>query len=143
MADIGRVLRSTSADSVEPEAQVVDNHEIGWRGEFDRVSASAAVFYNTSDLGSTFDEQLRLLRQKEEIYGVELTADWRATERWTFGGAASWQEGKADTDEDGDVDAYLPATRISPAKLSLYGEYQPSERWNLRLQATDDSSTEP
>jgi iron complex outermembrane receptor protein len=139
VADIGRVLRGTSAQSVEeiePDAQVVDNYEIGWRGEFDRISASAAVFYNTSDLGSTYTTDLRLQRQKEEIYGVELTADWRATERWTFGGAVSWQEGKADSDDDGDVDAYLPATRISPAKVTMYGEYEPSDRWNLRLQAT-------
>lgn len=141
VADIGRVLRTTDAASVEevdPEAQVVDNYELGWRGSFQRLDASASVFYNTSDLGTGFDEDLRLLRQEEEIYGVELTADYRFDLPWTVGGTLSWQEGKADTDDDGDgdVDAYLPVTRISPPKLTAYAEYAPSERWDARMQLT-------
>ena len=35
-----------------PEAQVVDSYEIGWRGGFQGFDASAAVFYNTSNLGT-------------------------------------------------------------------------------------------
>lgn len=139
VADIGRVLRTTSASSVEavnPEAQVVDNYELGWRGAFQRLDASASVFFNTSDLGTSFDEDLNLLRQKEEIYGFELTADYRVSDPWTLGGTFSWQEGKADTDDDGSVDAYLPVTRISPPKLTAYAEYAPTERWDARVQLT-------
>lgn len=43
---------------------------------------------------------------------------------------------KADTDNDGDVDAHLPVTRISPPKLVAYGEYAPSAQWDARLQLT-------
>ena len=143
VADIGRVLRTasgdgtaTSVEAADPEAQVVDNYEIGWRGYFGQVDLTASLFYNTSDLGTTFDNNLRLLRQEEEIYGAELTGDWRATDAMTLGGSVSYQEGEADTDDDGDVDAYLPATRISPPKLTLYGEYTPSGAWGARLQGT-------
>lgn len=148
VADVGRVLRTasatgstTSVDSVDPEAKVVDNHEIGWRGFFGDVDISASVFYTTSDLGSTFDSNLNIVRQEEEIYGVELDGEWRTTEAVTLGGTFSWQEGKADTDDDGDVDAYLPATRISPPKLTLFGEYA-GNGWDSRLQLTrfDDRS---
>ncbi|MBA1147353.1 TonB-dependent receptor [Ectothiorhodospiraceae bacterium WFHF3C12] len=141
VADVGRVLRSASAsgaasdvEAIDPEAQVVDNYEIGWRGSFNRVDASVSAFYNTSDLGTTFDNDLNIQRQKEEIYGIELTADWRVSLPWTVGGSYSWQEGKADTDDDGDVDDYLPVTRISPPKLTAYTEYA-TGRWDARLQA--------
>jgi iron complex outermembrane receptor protein len=144
VADVGRVLRtisgSGSADSVaaiNPEAQVVDNYELGWRGSFARFSAEASVFLTTSDLGATFDEQLNISRQKEEIYGIELSGDWQLHRQLTLGGSLSLQEGEADTDGDGSVDAYLPATRISPPKGTLHLKWRAADGgWDARLQAT-------
>jgi len=138
VAEIGRELRDTSANSVEeadPEAQIVDNYEIGWRGGFQSFDASAAVFYNTSDLGTSFDSNLGVQRQKEEIYGLELTGDWRVSEPWTLGSTFSLQEGVADTDDDDETDGHLPVTRISPPKWTTYAEYSPSKAWDVRLSA--------
>ncbi|MFA9461686.1 TonB-dependent receptor [Thiohalorhabdus sp. Cl-TMA] len=151
VADIGRQLRTKSADidneipagndieaeDFESEAKVVDNYEIGWRGRFNAWRASASAYYSVSDQGATFGgpPNFPLLRRKEQIYGVELTADVDATRALRLGGTASWQEGRVDTDSDGDTDEYLDGTRIAPPELTLYGEYAPTERWSARLQA--------
>lgn len=144
VADVGRVLRtisaSGSADSVSainPEAQVVDNYELGWRGAFASFNAEVSVFMTRSDLGATFDEQLNISRQKEEVYGVELSGDWQLHQKLSLGGSLSLQEGEADTDGDGSVDAYLPATRISPPKGTLHLSWRAADGgWDARLQAT-------
>ena len=86
---------------------------------------------------ATFDEQLNISRQKEEIYGVELSGDWRLHPQLTLGGSLSLQEGEADTDGDDSVDAYLPATRISPPKGTLHLKWRAADGgWDARLQAT-------
>lgn len=144
VADIGRAMREQSAagndinaEQFDPDAQVVDNYEIGWRGRFDAWQASATAYYSVSDEGATFGgpPNFPLQRRKEQIYGVELTADVDATRALRLGGTASWQEGRVDTDSDDETDAYLDGTRIAPPELTLYGEYAPTERWSARLQA--------
>ena len=144
VADIGRTLRTASdaggtadAEELEPAAQVVDNYEIGWRGRFDAWQASATAYYSVSDEGATFGPapSFPVQRQKEQVYGVELTADVDATRALRLGGTASWQEGRVDTNSDDETDAYLDGTRIAPPELTLYGEYAPTERWSARLQA--------
>lgn len=125
------------AEALEPDAQVVDNYEVGWRAWFQHWQASVSAFYATTGLGTTFGgpPDFEQNRQKEETYGVELSADVDATRAVRLGGTASWQEGRTDTDDDGDTDSYLPGTRIAPPELTLYGEYAPTELWSARLQA--------
>ncbi|MFA9462368.1 TonB-dependent receptor [Thiohalorhabdus sp. Cl-TMA] len=145
VADIGRVLRTksadgedTSAEALDPEAQIVNNYELGWRGRFDHWRATATAFVSTSDLGTTFEgADLELERKKERIYGVELTGDVQATRALRLGGTATWQEGRTEdgSSNDSDLDAYLSGIRISPPELTAYAEYAPSERWSARLQA--------
>ena len=144
IADLGRELRSRSAagtdvdaDDFEPNPKVVDNYELGWRGYYNRWEATATAYYSTSDEGTTFGgpPDFPLQKQKENVYGVELTGEYQATDAWTLGGTASWQEGRLDTNDDGDVDEDLNNIRISAPKLTLFGEYEPNARWSTRLQA--------
>lgn len=139
VADIGRLLRATNAPSVDvinPEAQVVDNYEIGLRGDWGAVEGSVTLFLSTSDLGSTYagPPNFDLQRQKEEVYGVETTFAYRPSALWAAGGTFTWYEGETDTNADGELDRYLDGTRIAPAKLTLFGEYNPFPEWRNRLQ---------
>lgn len=139
VADIGRLLRATNITSVNvlnPEAQVVNNYEVGVRSNWKDIEGSLTLFYNTSDLGTTFagPPNFDLQRQKEKIYGLEATLEYRPSSTWAVGGTFAWYEGETDTNGDGKVDKYLDGTRISPAKVTLFGEYNPWPEWRNRLQ---------
>ncbi|MFP4606108.1 MAG: TonB-dependent receptor [Thiohalospira sp.] len=144
VAEIGRALRTQStqgndvdAEELNPEAQVVDNYELGWRGRFRDWRATATAFYNTSELGATFGgpPDFAILRQEEEVYGAEFTGDMEVGRAWRLGGTATWQEGRVDTDDDGETDDYLDGTRITPPELTLHADYEPDADWSGRLQA--------
>lgn len=139
VADVGRTLRGTQATSVEtlrPEAQTVNNYELGLRGGAAVVSGSVAGFVNTSDLGTTFGDlpELRIIRSPERIRGVEAEVDVQPLPPLRFGGSVTVQEGKRDADDDGDYETYLPGPRIPPTKLTGYVAYTPVAGWQNRLQ---------
>jgi len=138
VADVGLVLRSApagfSVTSLRPEAQRVNNYEIGVRGQWDTVQASLAGFYNQSNLGSTFDrETLAIVRAPERIYGLEVAVDVQPTERWRVGTTLSLIEGENDVDEDDNFEA-LNGFRIPPLKLTAYVENETLPGWQNRLQ---------
>ena len=144
VAEIGRALRTQStqgndvdAEVLNPEAQVVDNYELGWRGRFQDWRATATAFYNTSELGATFGgpPDYAILRREEEVYGAEFTGEMEAGRAWHLGGTATWQEGRVDTGDDGETDDYLNGTRITPPELTLHAEYDPAASWSGRVQA--------
>lgn len=145
LPDFGLILRdppagfTTIEDSVRDlSPQKVNNYEIGVRGNWDQVQATLSAFYNTSDLGLSFNTLeggfLELVRAPERIYGLEATVDWQPTESWEIGSTLSLAEGKSDEDEDGE---YLPLTssRIAPLKLTAYIENETLPGWRNRLQA--------
>lgn len=138
IGDIGRAIRdfgaATSVEALSPEAQEVDSYELGVRGDWGTFAGSLAGFYNQSDEGTTYDADLFLVRQPEEIYGVEATLEFRPHEAWLFGGTATWMEGMADTDDDGDYEAHLGGTRIPPLKLTAFVEHKTLAWWRNRLQ---------
>jgi iron complex outermembrane receptor protein len=137
LADVGRVLRSAPAGlslvQLRPEPQKVNNYEIGVRGDWQDIKASLAGFYNTSELGSTFDQDLTILRAPERIYGIEATLDYQPTETWLIGGSLSWVEGEIDLRNNGNYSP-LDGFRISPLKLTAYVENQTLPGWSNRLQ---------
>lgn len=143
VADVGRALREQSgqgndveAGAFEPDAKVVNNFELGWRGRGRGLQASTALFLSTSEEGTTFGgpPNFRLQQREERVVGLEASVDWQATDALAVGGTGSWQEGRVDTDGDGDVDTDLDGTRIAPPELTAYAEYARGERWSTRLQ---------
>lgn len=141
IGDLGRVLSDAgvfnggstfAAEDFESEAEKVDNYEVGTRYFDDRLQATAAVFYSESDNGTTFDNDLQIQKFSEDVWGVEATADYRLTDRLTFGGSASWQEGERE-DASG-TEVKLDGTRIAPLKLTTYLEQQTTGDWRNRLQ---------
>lgn len=139
VADVGLVLRSApvglSVTDLSPKAQRINNYEVGVRGTWDRVQASLSGFYNTSNLGTTFDRNtLAIIRAPERVYGVEAALDVQPVERWRVGSTLSYVEGDNDPDLD---DRYTPLTgfRIPPVKLTAYVENETLPGWTNRLQA--------
>ena len=138
IADIGLVLRAAprglSVTQLKPEAQNVDNYEVGLRLNRGSVAATLSGFYNTSDFGVTFAPDLTMIRSPEKIYGVEATFDVHSGDKLHLGMTGSWLEGKNDADRDG-VYTYLPGERIAPPKVTAYVDHQTTPRWRNRVQA--------
>lgn len=138
--DFGLVLRSapagSSVASLRIRPQKVDNYEIGIRGGWPTAQFSLATYYAESQLGTTAAGiGLPPVRAPERTFGAELTADWYPTEALNLGATYTWQEGKTDPNLDG-IYTYLHNFRIAPPKYTAYVQYDWSQRWTNRIQAT-------
>lgn len=143
MPDAGLILRAVntpgqSIDSlIDLQPVVADNMEIGAnfrRGGFD---LAASYFWSDSDLGSRIlvvNGIGELTRQKTEIEGLELTANYRFESGFTAGFGYSKLEGRFDSDDDGSVDKDLDGRNIAPDRVNLYVEAPLAEGWFGRLQ---------
>jgi iron complex outermembrane receptor protein len=139
VAELGRILRTTTAQSVSqfrPEAQVIDNYEVGFRFNYATLKATVAAFRSTSDLGSSYNAiTLEVARAKEATEGYEATLDWEVSDQWRTGMTFSYVDGDRDTNGDGRLDTPLDTTRIGPSKLTAYAEYRrAADGWAMRLQ---------
>lgn len=147
VADVGRVLRAAApgftVESISPEAQKVDNFEIGIRGNYERIQTSIAGFYNTSNLGSSFTQDFEIVRAPERVYGVEFTLDTQPSDNWGLGTSFTWTEGGADLNDDGDYETPLNGFRISPIKITAYIENETLPGWQNRLQALYSGTRNP
>ncbi|PIG90918.1 TonB-dependent receptor [Gloeocapsopsis sp. IPPAS B-1203] len=146
LADIGRVLRNAplgfSVEQLSPEPQRVNNYEIGIRGQWEAVQASLSAFYNQSDLGTTFDADLNVIRAPERVYGIEAAVDTQLSTNWLLGGTLGWVEGEIDLVDSGEY-TDLDGFRIPPLKLSAYVQNQTTPSWSNRLQLLFSGSRNP
>lgn len=117
--------RTVSYSDIAPEAQVVNNYELGLRGSVGRFTGSLAGFISTSDEGVNFDPATnQLTQQKEMIYGVEFIGEYAVNDALTLGTNMTWREGRYDSDDDGKLDAFLPNNRIAnPFRGTVYATY--------------------
>ena len=137
LPDIQRFLRDVSStydiQSLNAQAIKVDSYELGWRGNWDRWQADVTAYENTSDVTQFYDANdrvLRLINQKERVRGIENSLTYRVTDRWSVGG--TYARAKGETEQNGKW-TDLPATRISPAKTTLFVGYT-EDGYTLRLQ---------
>lgn len=143
LADIGRLLRGVSEGFVLGsqgfEPQTVDQYEVGARVFSRKVQASLSGFRNESDLGSTFNQELEIVRAPERVYGVEATLDVAPLERLKLGGTFTWTEGENRPAEDGE---WIPLNgyRIQPRKVTAYAEFLTLPGWKNRLQLLHSGS---
>jgi iron complex outermembrane receptor protein len=137
LPDIQRFLRDVNSrfdiQTLNAQAIKVDSYELGWRGNWDKWQADVTLYENTSDVTQFYDANdrvLRLINQKERVRGIENSLTYRPTDHWSVGGTYAWAKGE--TEQDGKwID--LPATRISPAKTTLFVGYTEDD-YSLRLQ---------
>ncbi len=141
VTEVGRLLRDTRLPSVavaRPEAQTVNNIEVGTRARVARADLTASAYRSWSRLGTTFIINPltgipEILRAPERISGVEATVAVPFG-RWRVGGIASVQRGSYDPDLD-DVYSPLPGFRIAPVTASAYVGYVTSP-WDAQVRVT-------
>ncbi|GGC70258.1 TonB-dependent receptor [Chelatococcus reniformis] len=128
---------SVSYASIGPEAQIVNNYEIGIRGSAGPVKASLAGYISTSNEGVTFDPLTnQISQQKERIWGVEFIGEWAVNTNLTLGTNATYRDGRYDSNRDGRLDSALPNNRIaSPYRGTLFGAYRFDNGLMIRLEA--------
>lgn len=138
LPDIQRFMRDVQSNfniqSLNAQAIKVNSYELGWRGNWETLQAETTLYENTSDVTQFYDANdrvLRLINQKERVRGIENNVTWRMTDRWSLGGTYAWAKGE--TRQNGRwID--LPATRVSPAKTTVFVGYT-EDTYTLRLQA--------
>lgn len=140
LPDIGLQVRYAPAgfnlaDS-DLEPIKTDNYELGWRGSWDRLDATAAVFYSTSDLGRVVSDNfgLSLSRNEERIQGVEASIDYIATDLLKVGATLTYLEGE-EKPEGSSSYRDMNGFRIPPLKVTGYIDVSPSANQSYRLQA--------
>lgn len=140
--DFGRALRSTTVGTISEfdfKAQAIDSYELGLRGAGEVLDWSLAVFFSTSELGSSFNAvTLELVRAPEDIWGAELAVNARASEAFTVWGSISWVDGEVES-APGAVEE-LDTSRIPPVKLTAGIEWAPQEDWRVLAQITHSAA---
>jgi len=139
--DFRRAIRgglSVSEDLDRLQPQVIDQYEVGLRGNWDVVQASIAGFYTTSDLGIGLERDpetgfLRQFRAPKRTWGLEAQVDWQPSDNWQLGSIVSWNEGEVDRNDDGEF-LRLGLRDIQPMKVTAYVQNQTTPSWRNRLQ---------
>lgn len=114
--------QTVSYADIGPEAQIVNTWQIGTRYNTAAWQVDMSAYYSTSDEGAVFDSSTNTItQQKERIWGVEMTADYQIRADWSVGTNVAFIEGEFDEDQDGDIDSWLPNSRIpSTYTATLY-----------------------
>ena len=112
--------------NIAPKAQIVDSYEIGARFSEGNLALSGAVFLSTSEEGTTFDPASNeVSQQKEQIWGAEINADYDVSTALQIGTVLSYTEGRYDSNDDGNIDDWLPNNRIiAPLTATVFADYQ-------------------
>lgn len=139
IADLGRTLRTATENTVSQissEAVIANNYEAGFNSRLGSTYFSGAYFVSTSDLGATYREVdgiFQIARQPEKVYGFEFAFDTRLSNNLKLGSSVSYTEGKLDSEDNGNYDAYMNGDRIPPVKVASYLTYSPLDDFRLRL----------
>jgi iron complex outermembrane receptor protein len=136
---------------VNARASITTQYEIGFRHNSGPLNATAAVFYTNAPLSAlTVDDPdpacdvigadpcpVINLRQREKIWGVEATLDYNLSSQFSLGGVLTYQNGKFRRDDDPDPSwQRLTSDRVTPARLTAYVEYRPTEALKAKLVGT-------
>jgi iron complex outermembrane receptor protein len=143
ISEFGRAARGAAdPDLVNLDADASDQFELGLRGTAGSVAFSAAAFYSQSDKAADLQADpscageplcpLIPLRLERELHGVELTLDWRASQRVTVGSLLTYQQGEAK--EPGAPPIPFGTDTLSPLRLTTYAELEVLSGWRNRLQ---------
>ncbi len=147
LGDLGRALYNNEdfndVSQLEEKGQKTNSYELGVRADGGRWNAAVTGFYNQSNNGVTYDSSLNIKLSPEQIWGVEVAANYDVTEQIAVGGTLTWLQGEYDTTGDGQYDSDLGSDRIAPLKLTGYVEYAPRDWANFRLQGLYSGHRDP
>lgn len=136
ISDIGRLLRTATVTDIaliQTEASIIDNYEIGFTSELNKLRVEFSAYRSTSELGTTnkYDPATGVympVRAPQEIYGYEAVAFYNVSEELDITATYAWIEGK-----DTKNDAYLGARQISAPKATVNINWQPIDNANLAV----------
>lgn len=143
MPDAGLILRAVntpdlSVDTlVDLQPIIADNMETGLNYRNEGLDLALSYFWSDSDFGSRIevvDGIGHITRQKTEIEGLELSANYHFENGLATGVAYSKLEGRYDSDTDGAIDKDLDGRNIAPDRVNLYVEGPLAENLSARLQ---------
>ncbi|HKY19640.1 MAG TPA: TonB-dependent receptor [Vicinamibacterales bacterium] len=145
IAEFGRAARGAlDPDLINLNAAKSDQYELGLRGRQGPVEFSGTVFYSESDKAANLQEDAScegepicpLIPQslEQELYGLELTADWTVTRSLKLGGIATYQEGKFKA--PGERSVPFDTSTISPPRSTVYAAFEPLPSWHNRIQVS-------
>ena len=138
ITDIGRATAQVSSgDLIAPEPAVTDSFELGFRARSGGFSTSIAGFFSDSELASRTQQSapgafLLPLRQPEQIWGVEASWTYDATDTLDFGGTFTWIDGETEL-EDG-TKTPIQSLFIPPVTVTAYGSWNPTAWFDARAQ---------
>ena len=144
IADAGpfATTETINPNDLEADAKTVNTFEVGTRYFGTKLNASAAVFYTKADNAASFNNDLELQRNDDEVWGIEAQADYTISETYKIGGSASWAEGQTEDKrpnngfpsiDQGDR-RRLDGTKIPPFKLTGYLQQKATNWWRNRVQ---------
>ncbi|MGL1956640.1 MAG: TonB-dependent receptor [Colwellia sp.] len=136
ISDIGRLLRTATVTDIaliQTEASIIDNYEIGFTSEIDKLRLEFSAYRSTSELGTTnkYDPVTGVympVRAPQEIYGYEALAFYKFHNELDMTATYAWVEGK-----DTENDIYLGAKQISAPKGTINVNWQPLDKANLSI----------
>lgn len=138
--DLGRTLRAAKADvlsKISTEPVKTNNYEIGAYANIDNwLQLNGSFFYTYSKLGSDLKIENGFWvvnRTPQKVYGVELSADAKLTDKLKAGANFSWLEGKIKS-ASGNWDTYMSNISIPASKLLMYVNYAPIKDTYVQLQ---------
>ena len=143
MPDAGLILRAVNTpdlsvdELVDLQPIIADNTEIGLNYRNSVLDIALSYFWSNSDFGSRIkvvDGIGHITRQKTEIEGLEISANYHFENGVGAGVAYSKLEGRYDSNSDGSIDKDLDGRNIAPDRVNLYVDGPLNENLNLRLQ---------
>ncbi len=133
--DLGRVLRDAKSNvlsEINTEPIVVENYEIGFNSKIGRkIDFSASFFYNYSKLGAdlvSVNGFWTPLRSPQYVSGFDIVINIFPTRNLNLGINYSYQEGKADVNNDNTYQKYLSGLRIAPPRLNSYLKWKTNDQ---------------
>ncbi|MCG8609156.1 MAG: TonB-dependent receptor [Pseudomonadales bacterium] len=143
MPDAGLILRAVNTpdltvdELVDLQPIIADNTEIGLNYHYQGLDLSLNYFWSDSDFGSRIqvvDGVGHITRQKTEIEGLEVSANYHFDNGISTGAAYSRLEGRYDSDSDGSIDKDLDGRNIAPDRVNLFVEGPVLANLSARLQ---------
>lgn len=145
MPDAGLILRAVNTPNrtveqlVDLKPVIANNFELGTGWRRGGLDLTASYFWSNSDLGS----RIQVIggagvvqRERTEIQGFEVAANYRFPTRHRVGVALAVLEGRYDSNADGKADRDLDGRNIAPNRLNAFVEGPISEQLSGRVQVS-------
>lgn len=135
LADLGLVLRAAKENTITNtsiKAVKANNYELGFSGNLNHFRYEAVAYYSTSTLGASYvyvEGNPQIARSPENIYGFELSANYRLNSIFDLGMSYSFVEGKRKQNDGSKI--YLGGDRINPPKITAIATLRPFSSWSI------------